>query len=207
MFLNGQSGYVDNAAAQKIERNLDTARKALEDAGWKRQGDGARAKDGRRLELRLTRVSGNQVSELEANEIQRQLSAVGIVVTIDDVTAAQYNDGSALSAGQYDMIVVARTQTGSPYADLTQTWHTDAKQNYARFSNPPEIDALLDRIATTSEQNQREQLANQIDQQLWTILPQIPLYQTPRTDRDQVAAVRGTVRAGWPTSSGRTSAR
>lgn len=178
VFLNGEAGYVDNAAALEIERNLDTARKALDDAGWRRESDGARAKDGRRLELRLTRVSGNSVSELEANEIQRQLAAVGIVVTIEDVTAEQYGDGSALRGGQYDMIVVARNQTGSPYAGLAAAWQTDGAENYARFSNP-EVDNLLEQIGTVSDQNQRQQLANQVDQQLWTILPQVPLYQTP----------------------------
>jgi peptide/nickel transport system substrate-binding protein len=51
-------------------------------------------------------------------------------------------------------------------------------QNYARVGTP-EIDALLDQLVATTDRDEQVRIANEVDTQLWDLMPTIPLYQKP----------------------------
>ena len=79
------------AKAGKYPVGYDTAKaKALlAAAGWKPGPDGIRMKDGKRLAFTDVIPSGNVTGQLGAELIQADLRAVGIAMTIREVTFSQ----------------------------------------------------------------------------------------------------------------------
>lgn len=173
--LPGQEGYSDSLSQLVITRDLDKAKKTLDDAGWKQNGD-VRQKDGKALAVRMVQVRGVAASEAEAAAIRDQLAQIGIKVTIEDISPAQFSDGSVLSGGQFDLITMGGQGSRDPFADLEERFGSGAERNYARLESP-EVDALLDKVKNETTYQGRTDAANELDRKLWDLLPTIPLYQ------------------------------
>ncbi|NNG18262.1 ABC transporter family substrate-binding protein [Naumannella sp. ID2617S] len=179
VFLTGQDGYVDNAARLELTRDLDAARSVLDKAGWKEK-DGTRSKDGRALQVNLVQVRGVAAAEAEAAAIAEQLKAVGFQVQLSDASLADFDNGSVLSGGRFDLITMGGQGSRHPFGELSDRFGSGTDQNYSRLENP-EIDQLLEQIAAEPALPRRVELANQLDGKLWETLPTIPLYQQPQS--------------------------
>lgn len=179
IFVPAQQGYVDNAQTLKLTRNLGESKKLLNDAGWKDE-NGTRVKDGRPLEVRLVQIQGLATSENEARAIAEQLAGVGIRATITDTSLESFDNGSVLSGGDFDMIVIGVDGGRQPLQSLDLRYGSGADQNYARLESP-QIDELIKSIGREVDPQQRLNLANQLDTQLWGQMPTVPLYQQPQT--------------------------
>lgn len=179
IFLPAQHGYADNAAELKLTRDLGKAEKLLNSAGW-RERDGVRSRDGRPLELRLAQVQGVETSENEARAISEQLAGVGIRTTVVTITPADLANKSALSRGDFDMIVLDIDGGRHPLATLADRFGSGAEENWARFENL-EIDGLIQKIDAEPDPAAQITLANQLDQKLWEQMPTVPLYQLPQS--------------------------
>ncbi|MBB2940930.1 peptide/nickel transport system substrate-binding protein [Actinoplanes lutulentus] len=84
-------GYVDYSGSV-LKYDPDQAKKLLDDAGWKPGTDGIRAKDGKRLEVKLLGISNLVANKPAYESVQQDLSKIGIdlqltVVPIPDYTA------------------------------------------------------------------------------------------------------------------------
>ncbi|OYO03051.1 hypothetical protein CGZ95_04470 [Enemella evansiae] len=178
IFLTGQEGYADNVERLELARNLDTARKTLDDAGWS-QSNGTRSKDGRPLQVKLVKIRGVAASEAEATAIADQLKQVGFDVQVSEIGLTEFDNGSVLSGGQFDLITMGGQGSRNPIAGLGDRFGSGAEQNYSRLENP-EIDQLLEQITNEPALPRRQELANQLDSKLWETLPTIPLYQQPQ---------------------------
>ncbi|WP_425310144.1 ABC transporter family substrate-binding protein [Ammonicoccus fulvus] len=179
IFVPGQQGYADNADTLGLTRDQSEAKKLLNDAGW-RDEDGMRMKDGRPLEVKLVQIQGLATSENEARAIAEQLAEVGIRATITDTSLENFDNGSVLSGGDFDMIVIGVDGGREPLETLDLRYGSGADQNYARLESP-EIDDLIDSIGREADAQQRLDLANQLDTKLWEQMPTVPLYQQPQT--------------------------
>ncbi|MDO5498906.1 MAG: ABC transporter family substrate-binding protein [Propionibacteriaceae bacterium] len=179
IFLPGQDGYADNAEALELTRDVGQARKLLNDAGW-RESDGVRSRDGQRLEIRLARIQGLAMSENEAAAITEQLAQVGVTVALTDVSLEDFDNGSVLSGGDFDMIVTGIEGGRYPLADLDDRYGSGAEQNWARLEEPA-IDDLIGRIDAEQDPAQQRTLANDLDRLLWEQMPTVPLYQLPES--------------------------
>ena len=84
--LSGQLGY--NPRYQQPDTDVEAAKKLLTDDGWVIGDDGIRAKDGKRLNLRLV-TSQNGRYPIVAGELKQQWTKIGVGVTI--VTADTNN--------------------------------------------------------------------------------------------------------------------
>lgn len=175
ILLPGQEGFSDSAAQLVLTRDLDKAKKTLDDAGWK-DSRGVRQKDGKPLRVRMVQVRGLATSEIEAAAIRDQLKQVGIEVVVEDISPTQFADGSVLSGGQFDLITMGGQGSRNPYADLEERFSSGGEQNYARLESP-EVDALVEKVKTERTQQGRADAANELDRKLWDLLPTIPLYQ------------------------------
>jgi peptide/nickel transport system substrate-binding protein len=75
------------------EYNLEKAAQVLDEAGWTREGDGLRSKDG--VELRIVyATSVNAVRQKTQAVIKQSFESIGIGVQLEQVDAAIYFDGS-----------------------------------------------------------------------------------------------------------------
>nr|MDQ3642555.1 ABC transporter substrate-binding protein [Actinomycetota bacterium] len=98
------------------------ANRQLDQAGWRRQGDGARTKDGQPLRVKII----FQRLDLTTPEfVQAQLKAVGF-----DAQIAQLDEGAyraALESGDYDIDISAPNQNDGNPAFLTALrWYSQA---------------------------------------------------------------------------------
>ncbi|GAB3699640.1 ABC transporter family substrate-binding protein [Mariniluteicoccus flavus] len=175
ILLPGQEGFSDSAAQLALTRDLDKARKALDDAGWK-ESNGVRQKDGKQLRLRMVQVRGVAASEIESAQIRDQLKQIGIQVDVEDISPAQFSDGSVLSGGQFDLITMGGRGSRDPFSGLEERFASGAERNYARLESP-EVDALIEKVKNEKSYQARADAANELDRKLWDLLPTIPLYQ------------------------------
>lgn len=108
------------------------AGRLLDEAGWTRQGDGIRTKDGKPLELAIifARVDLN-VAEF----VQAQLREVGIDGKIKQLDAGAYRN--ALNTGDYDLDISQPSQNDANPAFLTALrWYSEATGKNAKIISP-----------------------------------------------------------------------
>ena len=91
--------FYDNDAA--------AARSLLDEAGWKVGADGTRQKNGERLELQFSYISGNVYGGMIASLAQQKLKDVGIVLEQKPYPAALYfasaQSGGILNGGKFQL--------------------------------------------------------------------------------------------------------
>ncbi|MFD0630617.1 ABC transporter family substrate-binding protein [Catenulispora yoronensis] len=109
-FVNNQTGYQDNLG--DLAYNVDAANKALDAAGWVKGGDGIRAKDGVKLDLKWVESQGIKVTSNEAQMVKADLQKVGINITETPVNGDDYFD-KYINVGQYD--ITAFAYAGNPF--------------------------------------------------------------------------------------------
>ena len=164
--------------------DLAGAKKLLDDAGWKAEGDGIREKDGRRLELTL--VNGFPSADIHRpipEVIQGQLAKAGIAVKISEVT-----DYDATLASQQGHLWIERgNQNDANPAFLPNLLYVSegagnqAGIDYARaFAPGAAVDAPMAAAQATDDLGRTQQLTAEamkalIDDQM-VILPIAGIY-------------------------------
>lgn len=150
--------------------DLDEANRLLDEAGWVRDGDGTRTKDGSSLSLRLLSYPQQPDSDTIAVAIQAQFAAIGVDVQISNVPditeSREGEDWDAAIVGDSLMSFAL-----SPEDGLRTDLVTGSEENYMGISNA-ELDALVNELSTTFDQDARNDLLGQIqavihDNGLW----------------------------------------
>jgi peptide/nickel transport system substrate-binding protein len=178
ILLTNQNGYADSAQATGIEFNVDKAKSDLDAAGWKAGADGIREKDGKKLEVKFSQLSGVPVSENEALQVQNQLKDIGIKVNIVNVPVAKFQDGTLLTKHEFELVAFTWVGTPYPFTSIKQIYGTGQESNFAQLSMP-EVDALIKQIDVETDPAKRIDLANQADKIIWENVHTLPLYQRP----------------------------
>lgn len=142
--------------------NVESAKKLLEEAGWKdTDGDGFVDKDGKDLEINFIYYSGRAELPLFAEATQADAKKVGIKVNLKNV---DYNilDGIGIR-GEYDLLIsnVLTLQAGDPETYINMYWKTNVngsnEQNGSGYSNP-EYDALSNQLASEFDPAKRRDI-------------------------------------------------
>ncbi len=141
----------DKVAAIPLDANR--AKKVLDDAGWKAGADGIRAKDGKRLSLKL--LGQQEVPESALLVIQSNLKAVGIDVEIKKTPDAAtrrslYDSGK----GDFDLDLEPPNQNDGNPAFLPVLRMYSKNPNTAQFAPGGEFDVLSEKALaakTTAE--------------------------------------------------------
>lgn len=108
------------------------AERLLDEAGWTRQGDGIRTKDGKPLEVSI--IFGR--TDLTSVEfVQAQLRAVGIDGKIKQLDPGAYR--AALDTGNYDLdISVPNQNDANPAFLLALRWYSEGPGKNAKIISP-----------------------------------------------------------------------
>jgi glutathione transport system substrate-binding protein len=175
IFVENSPFYVDNAG-QYGTYDPEAAIALLEENGWTAGADGVREKDGQRLSVRFSQITGVPVSLNEAQLVRNQLAEVGIEVELVDITPQEFPQ--VLSAGEFELIAFSWLGTQFPFRGVDQLYGDGSDSNYG-FSTIPEITPLIDQLAVTEDDAERAAIANEIDVILWRIGHTAPLYQRP----------------------------
>ncbi|MGI8457016.1 MAG: ABC transporter family substrate-binding protein [Propionibacteriaceae bacterium] len=175
VFLPGQPGYADNAAAGGITFDPDRAQADLDAAGWVRGADGVRAKGAAVLQLTILQSDDDPAAAREARLLATQLDAVGVKAEVVSVAADKV--AARLQTHAFQIAAVSRTVSRSPYDSLA-VYVSGAAANRTQLKLP-ELDTLVAQVATQSDPAQRAAAANRADVLLWSAAASLPLYQRP----------------------------
>jgi peptide/nickel transport system substrate-binding protein len=176
IWLTGQQPYQDHAYGYG-KGDTQAAKQLLEQAGWTLGGDGAYSKDGTRLELRYSTFTGDPRRQAEGELLQAQLAEAGIQLRLDN-TAGDILFGEWLPEGNFDIADFAWLGTPFAISSSQDVYRTGGALNHGKFSDPT-VDVLFQQAIGELDPARAAAIGNQIDQQLWTQLPSIPLYQLP----------------------------
>ena len=97
-YLNAPSRF--RSSNMKWEFNVEKAAALLEAAGWKRGGDGVRAKDGKRLKL-LYQTSINAPRQKNQQIVKQAAAKAGIELELKSVTASVFFSSDAANPDTY----------------------------------------------------------------------------------------------------------
>ena len=156
------------------------AGRLLDEAGWTRQGEGVRTKDGAPLELSIVfaRVDLNKVEFVQA-----QLRAVGIDAKIKQLDAGAYT--KALNTGDYDLDVSTPSQNDANPAFLTALrWYSQATGKNAKIIAPgagTKFDSLITQtLSARDDETLRRTAAEAMHELVDVEVGGIPLAGNPR---------------------------
>ena len=184
IFMDSQRGYQDNAGVLSSP-DVSGARKLLDDAGWKLDGD-VRKKDGKPLTIRFVVPTGvassNQIAEL----VRAMLDGVGVRVDVLAVPTTEFFK-QYIVPGNFELTVFSFLGKPFPISSNKPSYVSpkpgkdgalDFQQNFARIGTP-QIDALFDQATSEFDEQKAIDLANQIDAAIWDAVHSLTLYQRP----------------------------
>jgi len=149
-----------DAIANKPMTDVAKADQILTQAGYAKNANGMYAKDGKELAITIA-IWGKDTSLYE--EIQQELKKAGIAVTLKKLQSPDEVD--TLGTDGFDLVErnVVTMSTNDPYWFLSLFYKTGAKANVGGYSNP-QVDALIDQLSVTFDQNERSNIAKQAQQ-------------------------------------------
>ncbi|WP_278260802.1 ABC transporter family substrate-binding protein [Nocardia sp. AG03] len=185
IFLKGQKGYQDNAAA--VSYDPAAAAKMLDDLGWKLNGD-VREKDGRKLEIKDVMYQQDAWVQI-AQIAQQNLAAVGVKLNIQTVPGnGLFTD--VVDPGNFDIVQFTWSGGILPLGVLPQVYAYDPNNrlsNKGRIGSP-ELNALIEETISELDPEKAIELANKADRMIFEEGFSLPIVQSPGA-----VAVRSTL--------------
>ncbi|MEV3856907.1 ABC transporter substrate-binding protein [Streptomyces sp. NPDC050095] len=166
----------------KFETGEDAVAKYLRAAGYAKSGSDW-AKDGKKLSLSLTLVSGYTDYVSVAQMAKQQLKKVGIGLEIKAVSVAQFT--SAQATGRFELLLSNYGYTPDPRAYYDQLLNsaiappigeTTNVGNFGRYKNPA-VDRALAAIAATTDLARQKPHYATIQREFIREMPLIPLFE------------------------------
>jgi peptide/nickel transport system substrate-binding protein len=155
----------------------------LEEAGWKKGGDGYRRNaEGKKLDVVLSTTAGNQTREVIAQALKSAWKKVGVDATIDlkqarvlfgDVMRKRKYEGGVMYAWMSAPRNIPKTTL---YSSMVPTEANNfAGQNYSGYKNPA-MDKLIDDLDTVCGEKENLALWHTLQKLYADDLPALPLY-------------------------------
>ncbi|GAA1910427.1 ABC transporter substrate-binding protein [Streptomyces sodiiphilus] len=175
----------------------------LEGAGWAKGGDGIYAKDGERLSMSVSVVSGWTDYITAVNTLGQQLKAMGIEITAQQSSWNEWSDARA--RGDYQLLIDSLYQGPAPdpyylysyffASENTAEVGSSANPNFARFTDD-EVDAALDALKRIDPQDTaaRQEQFGIIQRAAEQDMPYIPVLTSGTSSQYNAAKF-----TGWPT--------
>jgi len=95
-----------------------------------------------------------------AEFLQAQMAVIGITVQPEFYDLAQFA-GTVVQSRDFDLASFVGGPVDTPYPSASNIFHTGGNANYGGYSNP-QMDALLDQAATTTDEAERTRLYQQV---------------------------------------------
>jgi peptide/nickel transport system substrate-binding protein len=174
-FLLGTKQYRDNSGAASYDRNA--AARQLDELGWTRNGD-YREKDGKELSVRYVVPTPSVIADNLAKLVQSQLKEIGVKVEIRAVPSGDFFK-EYVNVGNFDLTGFRWLSTATPISTSRAIYYLDPGHvalNYGRIGSD-EINKLFDAANAELDDAKRAELADRIDQKIWEIAHQLPLFQ------------------------------
>ncbi|GMA62995.1 ABC transporter substrate-binding protein [Alicyclobacillus fastidiosus] len=150
------------------------AEKDLTADGYKKDGSGFFAKDGKEINLTITTVAGWTDYDQIASMIAQNLKSVGINASVQE---GQYNSvSSELSAHKYQLAVLFSNSGPGPYFFYDGLLNPSSSMDYEGYQNSSTT-ALLQQYAAATTMAGQKKIAYKLESIVANDLPSIPLLQ------------------------------
>ncbi|NKF08202.1 ABC transporter substrate-binding protein [Clostridium gasigenes] len=154
------------------EFDKEKAGKLLDEAGWKVGSDGIREKDGKKLEIKFTASTPNDVNDAIIPVAQANYQEIGIKFEAEQMDFNAVRE--QVTSGKAQMFFMAWGLT--PKIDNTGILGTGGAQNKTGYSNP-ELDALFLKGLQETDTEKRKAIYADVYELINKELPYIFMYQ------------------------------
>lgn len=171
--LPSQLGY--RADVRQPNLNIKRANELLDAAGWKKDADGVRKKDGQPLQLRLVTISSGDFPAI-AEELMNQWQRVGVLFDSQLVKAEDIQQNVIIARG-YDVLIYEIAIGRDP--DIYAYWHssqaTERGLNLSDYKSA-KVDEALETARTRLDPTQRDAKYRLFAQQWLADVPAVALF-------------------------------
>lgn len=161
----------------------DKAKQLLDEAGWKPGPDGIRYKDGKPLKLVIHILAAVEDYPAMGEFIQGELKKVGMDVEINAMERSAWYEGN--KAGRHNLVPMA-LWVADPDA-FSMLYHSRGSAFSWCHLKDPEVDALFDKAAASTNRDERFQIYRQLQRMLMEKAVIVPMY-------DNVNLMAGTAK-------------
>jgi ABC-type transport system substrate-binding protein len=154
------------------------AQNLLDAAGWHRNSDGERYRNGRRLEIEIDYMSGQPSNEEVVTQVQAQLASLGMTVTLHGFSPAQfYSEQSPIASRRSQVVFWSILESLDPDQSFFLNCnmilpHGANIMNYCNKS----VDAANEAALDTYDRKKRVILYRVVQHLLAEDLPFIPVF-------------------------------
>ncbi|MCS6560128.1 ABC transporter substrate-binding protein [Curtobacterium flaccumfaciens] len=181
LILPNQERYLNPDIPDKgmITQDLEAAKANFAKSGYVEQG-GKLVKDGKQLSITITTANGYSDWLRAAQEVRKNLAAIGVNVTISAPQPAGYQQ--SINNGEFDM-AMGGMGNGDVYQAFNSLLSSDFYQpvgkstvnNYERYKNA-DTQKLLDEYKATTDTAKQQEILDQLQQTVYDELPVIGMY-------------------------------
>jgi peptide/nickel transport system substrate-binding protein len=169
----GEAGYSPIPPASWAFRSEMNARRhdparavqLLNEAGWKKNAEGLRMKDGRLLRLRWIVWKDEFFRRTAAQLIEKQLRAIGVAVQLHLVDNNAYNRLAENMGADYDTYIGGWGGLLDPGDNLYKKYHSRGSQNRIGYANA-QVDQWLEQARRSTRRDDAVRLYRRIVQQV-----------------------------------------
>ncbi|MCX2846643.1 ABC transporter substrate-binding protein [Curtobacterium flaccumfaciens] len=162
-----------------ITQDLKAAKASFAKSGYVEQG-GKLVKDGKQLSITITTANGYSDWLRAAQEVRKNLAAIGVDVTISAPQPAGYQQ--SINNGEFDM-AMGGMGNGDVYQAFNSLLSSEFYQpvgkstvnNYERYKNA-DTQKLLDEYKATTDTAKQQEILDQLQQTVYDELPVIGMY-------------------------------
>ncbi|WP_412163772.1 ABC transporter substrate-binding protein [Curtobacterium flaccumfaciens] len=162
-----------------ITQDLKAAKANFAKSGYVEQG-GKLVKDGKQLSITITTANGYSDWLRAAQEVRKNLAAIGVDVTISAPQPAGYQQ--SINNGEFDM-AMGGMGNGDVYQAFNSLLSSEFYQpvgkstvnNYERYKNA-DTQKLLDEYKATTDTAKQQEILDQLQQTVYDELPVIGMY-------------------------------
>jgi ABC-type transport system substrate-binding protein len=160
-----------DAASQGYTRfDKAAAERLLDEAGWALGADGKRAKDGRKLTVRLLTFGAEAAT---GEVLQAQWARLGVEVQVRNVESSLINQ--SIEKGDWDAVTQAWTTLGDTPKLIAAQIGLDGAANHGKYTDP-RIPGLLAQAAGASQEQERTAAVYELNKLMIELAPSIPVH-------------------------------
>jgi peptide/nickel transport system substrate-binding protein len=149
------------------------AEQILDEAGWVREGDGMRSRDGVPLAFTMTTFLGHEAGEQLLAAAQEWLAAVGIDMSIEIIELAAWID--TLVNSTFEATMSNWDGSADPDGYGYGMYHSEGGRNRALYRNP-EIDEVLEAGRRALAEEERKIAYSEFQKIAAEDVPYLPVY-------------------------------
>ena len=173
--------WLDPKLAHMYDYNPQKAIQTLQAAGYKKRGNLFYTPDGKPLSFRIINIGGYSDWVASVQVIQKQLAAVGIKITPENLSSTTYDADNY--NGKFQLSYNGNESGGpAPYYELRQLLYSansapigkPAATNWERYENPA-TDKLIEQYAATADPKTQHEIVRKLEQVMVNEVPVIPV--------------------------------